>query len=169
MSDIAFAAGFASIRQFNDTVREVFAVSPTVLREESRRLRGDTLPATNGMLTLRLPYREPLDKPWLEWFLSSHAVPGMEQWEDGTYTRSLHTPHGHATVRLSVQPGHVRAGLALHDMRDLAPTVARLRHLLDLDADPLGIDEALAGGFGPGVAVSPGIRVPGCLDASELL
>ncbi len=169
MSDIAFAAGFASIRQFNDTVREVFAVSPTVLREESRRLRGDTLPATNGMLTLRLPYREPLDKPWLEWFLSAHAVPGIEQWEDGTYTRSLHTPHGHATVRLSVQPGHVRAGLALHDMRDLAPTVARLRHLLDLDADPIGIDEALTGGFGAGVAVSPGIRVPGCLDASELL
>ncbi|MBB5912563.1 AraC family transcriptional regulator of adaptative response / DNA-3-methyladenine glycosylase II [Nocardia transvalensis] len=170
MSDIAFAAGFASIRQFNDTVREVFAVSPTTLREEARRLRGDTLPATNGMLTLRLPYREPLDRSWLEWFLSSHAVPGLELWEDGTYTRSVRTPHGHATVRLSVQPGHVRAGLALHDMRDLAPTVTRLRHLLDLDADPIGIDEALDAGFrtGPG-AVSPGIRVPGCLDGSELL
>ncbi|MGV9677566.1 AlkA N-terminal domain-containing protein [Nocardia sp. NPDC003482] len=168
MSDIAFAAGFASIRQFNDTVREVFAVSPTVLREESRRSRGDTLPATNGMLTLRLPYREPLDKPWLEWFLSSHAVPGIEQWEDGTYTRSLRTPHGHATARLSIQTGHVRAALALHDMRDLAPTVARLRHLLDLDADPIGIDEGLANGF-HGMPVSPGIRVPGCLDAEELL
>lgn len=168
MSDIAFAAGFASIRQFNDTVREVFAVSPTTLREEARRLRGDTLPATNGMLTLRLPYREPLDRSWLEWFLSSHAVPGLEVWEDGTYTRSLRTPHGHATVRLSVQPGHVRAGLALHDMRDLAPTVARLRHLLDLDADPIGIDESLAAGF-RGPAITPGIRVPGCLDGPELL
>ncbi|MFJ1457899.1 DNA-3-methyladenine glycosylase 2 family protein [Nocardia sp. N2S4-5] len=168
MSDIAFAAGFASIRQFNDTVREVFAVSPTTLREEARRLRGDTLPATNGMLTLRLPYREPLDRSWLEWFLSSHAVPGLELWEDGTYTRSLRTPHGHATVRLSVQAGHVRAGLALHDMRDLAPTVARLRHLLDLDADPIGIDESLAAGF-RGPAITPGIRVPGCLDGPELL
>ncbi|GAB2724751.1 AlkA N-terminal domain-containing protein [Nocardia thraciensis] len=170
MSDIAFAAGFASIRQFNDTVREVFAVSPTTLREEARRLRGDTLPATNGMLTLRLPYREPLDTSWLEWFLSSHAVPGLELWEDGTYTRALRTPHGHATVRLSVHTGHVRAGLALHDMRDLAPTVARLRHLLDLDADPIGIDEALDTGFrGGGTAVTPGIRVPGCLDGPELL
>ncbi|MBF6174421.1 DNA-3-methyladenine glycosylase 2 family protein [Nocardia blacklockiae] len=170
MSDIAFAAGFASIRQFNDTVREVFAVSPTTLREEARRLRGDTLPATNGMLTLRLPYREPLDRSWLEWFLSSHAVPGLELWEDGTYTRSLRTPHGHATVRLSVQPGHVRAGLALHDMRDLAPTVARLRHLLDLDADPIGIDESLTAGFRGGTTtVTPGIRVPGCLDGPELL
>ncbi|WP_405134863.1 AlkA N-terminal domain-containing protein [Nocardia sp. NBC_01388] len=172
MSDIAFAAGFASIRQFNDTVREVFAVSPTTLRDESRRRNGDTLPATNGLLTLRLPYREPLDKPWLEWFLSSHAVPGLELWEDGVYTRSLRTPHGHTTVRMSVQPGHVRASLALHDMRDLAPTVARLRHFLDLDADPVGIDEALAAGMAgnrAGVVLSHGIRVPGCLDGPELL
>ncbi|MFC4125592.1 DNA-3-methyladenine glycosylase 2 family protein [Nocardia rhizosphaerae] len=145
MSDIAFAAGFASIRQFNDTVREVFAVSPTTMRTESRRSpRSDTVaPATPGVLTLRLPYREPLDTGWLAWFLSAHAVPGMETWDDGVYTRSLRTPHGHATVRLSFQPGHVRAELALRDMRDLAPTVARVRHLLDLDADPLGIDSAL--------------------------
>ncbi|WP_063711818.1 AlkA N-terminal domain-containing protein [Nocardia sp. BMG111209] len=175
MSDIAFAAGFASIRQFNDTVREVFAVSPTTLREESRRLRGDAIPngngpTVNGLLTLRLPYREPLDRSWLEWFLSAHAVPGLEQWEDGTYTRALRTPHGYATVRLQVLPGHVRAGLTLHDMRDLAPTVARLRHLLDLDADPVGIDDALDAGNRRGrMPFSPGIRVPGCFDGPELL
>lgn len=176
MSDIAFAAGFASIRQFNDTVREVFAVSPTTLREESRRRNGDTLPATNGVLTLRLPYREPLDRSWLEWFLSAHAAPGLETWEDGVFTRALRTPHGHTTIGLSVQPGHVRASLALHDMRDLAPTVARLRHLLDLDADPVGIDEALSTGLESthregiaGAVLAPGIRVPGCLDGPELL
>ncbi|AYF72773.1 DNA-3-methyladenine glycosylase 2 family protein [Nocardia yunnanensis] len=174
MSDIAFAAGFASIRQFNDTVREVFAVSPTTLREESRRRNGDTVPATNGLLTLRLPYREPLDQSWLEWFLSAHAVPGLELWENGVYSRSLRTPHGHTTIRLSIQPGHVRATLALQDMRDLAPTVARIRHFLDLDADPVGIDEALAAGMAgsPGTsrpALPGGIRVPGCLDGPELL
>ncbi|MFE3227609.1 Ada metal-binding domain-containing protein [Nocardia sp. NPDC059228] len=177
MSDIAFAAGFASIRQFNDTVREVFAVSPTTLREESRRRNGDTLPATNGLLTLRLPYREPLDKSWLEWFLSAHTVPGVELWENGVYSRSLRTPHGHTTIRLSIQPGHVRASLSLQDMRDLAPTVARIRHLLDLDADPIGIDEAMAAGMAgspprpgfPGAVLPAGIRVPGCLDGPELL
>ncbi|WP_405485666.1 Ada metal-binding domain-containing protein [Nocardia sp. NBC_00511] len=181
MSDIAFAAGFASIRQFNDTVREVFAVSPTTLREESRRRNGDTLPSSNGLLTLRLPYREPLDKSWLEWFLAAHAVPGLELWEHDVYTRSLRTPHGHTIIRLSVQPGHVRASLSLQDMRDLAPTVARLRHFLDLDADPVGIDEALAAGMsGAGVAgtgvptprgvvLPAGIRVPGSLDGPELL
>ncbi|WP_433562979.1 Ada metal-binding domain-containing protein [Nocardia sp. CA-151230] len=177
MSDIAFAAGFASIRQFNDTVREVFAVSPTTLREESRRRNGDTLPATNGLLTLRLPYREPLDKSWLEWFLSAHTVPGVELWENGVYSRSLRTPHGHTTIRLSIQPGHVRASLSLQDMRDLAPTVARIRHFLDLDADPIGIDEAMAAGVAgssprpgfPGAVLPAGIRVPGCLDGPELL
>ncbi|MFD3506156.1 DNA-3-methyladenine glycosylase 2 family protein [Nocardia sp. NPDC058666] len=153
MSDIAFAAGFASIRQFNDTVREVFAVSPTTMRTElGRSPRADAVaPATPGLLTLRLPYREPLDTRWLTWFLSAHTVPGMEVWEDGVYSRSLRTPHGHATIRLSFQPGHVRAELALRDMRDLAPTVARVRHLLDLDADPLGIDEALDIGSTPGI------------------
>ncbi|WUD69989.1 helix-turn-helix domain-containing protein [Nocardia sp. NBC_00508] len=152
MSDIAFAAGFASIRQFNDTVREVFAVSPTTMRTEAQRARSGAparpAAAANGSLTLRLPYREPLDRAWLEWFLSAHVVPGMELWENSTYTRNLRTPHGHATARLSFQRDHVRAELSLHDMRDLAPTVARLRHLLDLDADPVGIDEAL--GAGPG-------------------
>ncbi|WP_244891941.1 DNA-3-methyladenine glycosylase 2 family protein [Nocardia beijingensis] len=153
MSDIAFAAGFASIRQFNDTVREVFAVSPTTMRLEAQRAKtgatARSAPSGSGSLTLRLPYREPLDRAWLEWFLSAHAVPGMELWENRTYTRNLRTPHGHATARLGFQRDHVRAELSLHDMRDLAPTVTRLRHLLDLDADPVGIDEALGVGSVP--------------------
>ncbi|MFC9893829.1 Ada metal-binding domain-containing protein [Nocardia sp. NPDC127579] len=177
MSDIAFAAGFASIRQFNDTVREVFAVSPTVMRTEARqRARRDAAPTTNGALTLRLPFREPLDRAWLEWFLAAHVTPGMELWEDRVYTRALRTPHGHAIARLSIQSDHVRAELALHDMRDLAPTVGRLRHLLDLDADPIGIDEVLGVRAGDGgereprrPTFTPGIRVPGCLDGPELL
>ncbi len=201
MSDIAFAAGFASIRQFNDTVREVFAVSPSTMRAEAqRRSRTDSqrqgrsgaqppnredgpwsndpaTPPACGTLTLRLPYREPLDRDWLEWFLSAHTTPGLELWQtgpagEGTYLRNLRTPHGYAGIRLSVLPGHVRAELALRDMRDLAPTVARIRHLLDLDADPVAIDEALlhAGQLpGGGAPFTPGIRVPGCADPAELL
>ncbi|MEU1983445.1 Ada metal-binding domain-containing protein [Nocardia sp. NPDC019395] len=179
MSDIAFAAGFASIRQFNDTVREVFAVSPSTMRTEAQRANSRTAPAANGTLTLRLPYRAPLDSDWLEWFLAAHATPGLELWETspgaaGSYVRNLRTPYGHAGIRLTVLPGHVRAELTLRDMRDLAPTVARIRHLLDLDADPVAIDEALLGhgnastSPADGVFV-PGIRVPGCADGPELL
>ncbi|WP_280406643.1 Ada metal-binding domain-containing protein [Nocardia carnea] len=215
MSDIAFAAGFASIRQFNDTVREVFAVSPSTMRAEAQRLSrsekqrlngsgkqgpseseqqwasrsagqspdGGIAPAAGGTLTLRLPYRAPLDRDWLEWFLSAHVTPGLELWQispdgEGTYLRNLRTPHGYAGIQLSVQPGHVRAELTLRDMRDLAPVVARIRHLLDLDADPVAVDEALLGpGEPPGASAShadglrftPGIRVPGCADGPELL
>lgn len=211
MSDIAFAAGFASIRQFNDTVREVFAVSPSTMRMEAQqRSRSETQrqsrsqaqrqsrsmapgpgrsaddPAGTtscGTLTLRLPYREPLDRDWLEWFLAAHTTPGLELWQsgptgEGTYLRNLRTPHGYAGIRLSVLPGHVRAELALRDMRDLAPTVARIRHLLDLDADPVAVDEALlhsgqlpgeSDSSGGGASFTPGIRVPGCADAPELL
>jgi AraC family transcriptional regulator of adaptative response / DNA-3-methyladenine glycosylase II len=162
MSDIAFAAGFASIRQFNDTVREVFAVSPTTMRLEAQRAKSSAparpVQAGSGSLTLRLPYREPLDRAWLEWFLSAHVVPGMELWENRAYTRNLRTPHGHATARLSFQRDHVRAELSLHDMRDLAPTVARLRHLLDLDADPIGIDDAL--GVGPAARMPSSGQLP---------
>ncbi|MEU4314832.1 Ada metal-binding domain-containing protein [Nocardia sp. NPDC024068] len=187
MSDIAFAAGFASIRQFNDTVREVFAVSPSTmrteaqrstLRTEAQRAGRDTGAAANGTLTLRLPYRAPLDKAWLDWFLSAHVAPGLELWRQGSdgeghYLRTIRTPHGHAGIDLSVLPGYVRAELTLRDMRDLAPTVARIRHLLDLDADPVAIDEALLPAPHDAPADTPrfvrGIRVPGCLDGPELL
>lgn len=169
MSDIAFAAGFASIRQFNDTVREVFAISPTAMRDEARRANGRTIRGSSGTLTLRLPYRAPLDRRWLEWFLSAHSAPGTELWEDNCYRRNLRTPHGHAAVRLTIQDGYVSAELSLRDMRDLAPTVARLRHLLDLDADPVGIDEALGIGSVDGPPFTAGIRVPGCVDGAELL
>ncbi len=180
MSDIAFAAGFASIRQFNDTVREVFAVSPSIMRAEAQRAK-DHRPAVNGTLTLRLPYRPPLDRDWLEWFLSAHVAPGLELWHDsggdGHYLRNIRTPHGYAGIRLNVRPGHVRAELTLRDMRDLAPTVARIRHLLDLDADPVAIDEVLLrphtapqpAGPDPVPRFVPGIRVPGCADGAELL
>jgi len=169
MSDIAFAAGFSSIRQFNDTVREVFAVAPSTMRTEAAK-RADAPPA-KGTVSLRLPYRKPLDAGWLAWFLSGHAVAGMERWSDGEYRRTLRLPRGCGVVALRVLPEYVRAELTLRDMRDLAPAVARLRHLLDLDADPEAVDGALA--VDPALATSvraaPGIRVPGSIDADELL
>ncbi|WP_072805564.1 DNA-3-methyladenine glycosylase 2 family protein [Rhodococcoides yunnanense] len=168
MTDIAFAAGFSSVRQFNDTVREVFAVNPTTLRSEAAR-RGPV--PTNGTVALRLPYRAPLDKTWLDWFLKGHIVAGIESWDDGLYRRSLRLPHGYAVVGLRIEDGYVDTTLGLQDMRDLAPAVARIRHLLDLDADPVAVDTALAEDphLAPHVAAHPGIRVPGSPDGQELL
>lgn len=170
MGDIAFAAGFASIRQFNDTLREVFAATPTQLRTGAQRRAAVPTPGA-GTVSLRLPYRPPLDRTWLTWFLSAHAVPGLEHWSEGVYRRTLGLPHGSGVVAVRFDDTHVLAELSLGDMRDLATAVSRLRHLLDLDADPVAVDDALRGDprLAPAVDAAPGIRVPGCVDPQELL
>ncbi|GAB3133011.1 Ada metal-binding domain-containing protein [Tsukamurella serpentis] len=168
-TDVAFAAGFTSIRQFNDTVREVFAATPSALRA-----RGRGAPPTTGALTLRLALRPPYDVGWVRWFLTAHAVPGLEHADGDRFTRVLNLPGGSGvvTVDLSAAPeGYVRAELRLTALSDLPAAVARLRHLLDLDADPIAVDQALAADprLTPLIRSTPGIRLIGCIDPQELL
>ena len=164
-ADIAFAAGFSSVRQFNDTIRAVFGATPSVLRGSTRRRDGQVA----GRITLRLPHREPLDAAGLIGYFRARAVPGVELVADDGYARTLRLAHGPATAALTPADGYVRATLRLADVRDLGSAVSRLRRLLDLDADPvavdalLGADPALAGS----VAAHPGIRVPGTVDPAE--
>ncbi len=166
MADVAFAAGFASVRQFNDTVREVYGVPPTTLRTEAGRRRG-AVPSVAGTLVLRLPYRPPLDSPLPH--LAARALAGVERVDADGYARTLRLPHGPATVVLQPLDGHVRATLRPADPRDLGPAVARVRRLLDLDADPVAVDGALGAdpALAPRVAAVPGIRVPGTVDGFE--
>jgi AraC family transcriptional regulator of adaptative response / DNA-3-methyladenine glycosylase II len=170
MADVAFAAGFASVRQFNDTVREVYGVAPTVLRTEAARPRrgAGTAPAA-GTLALRLPYRPPLDAGGLLAFFAARALDGVESVLNGAYRRTLRLPHGPATVTLAPAEEHVATTLRLTDPRDLGPAVARLRRLLDLDADPAAVDAALTAdpALAPAVAAAPGTRLPGTLDGAE--
>jgi AraC family transcriptional regulator, regulatory protein of adaptative response / DNA-3-methyladenine glycosylase II len=164
MSDVAFAAGFASIRTFNDTVREVFALSPSQLRERARRGQAGT-----GSLTLRLPFRAPLQPDNLFGHLAATAVPGVEEWRDGAYRRTLRLPHGHGIVGLRPGPDHVSCQLALTDLRDLASAISRCRRLLDLDADPVAVDDLLSADevLAPLVRKGPGRRVPRTVDPQE--
>ena len=165
--EVAFGAGFASIRQFNDTVRDVFAATPTELR---RRGRMHTSPAP-GVLQLRLPYREPFDAAGLLAFLGSRTIPGIEEVAGGAYRRSLRLPHGSAIVTLSAGTDRcVRCELKLDDVRDLQAAVQRCRHLLDLDADPVAIAELLSADelLAPLVRRMPGRRVPGCSSGDEI-
>ncbi|MGV9711665.1 DNA-3-methyladenine glycosylase 2 family protein [Gordonia sp. NPDC003424] len=174
MSDIAFAAGFSSVRQFNDTVRDVFALTPTQLR----RLPSATtrVPGPAGGVSLRLAYRPPLDTRWLRWFLAGHAVAGTELVDDlgdGRWRcrRTMRLPHAPALVTLRPADGHIVAELAHLDMRDLGTAVNRVRRLLDLDADAESADAALAADplLAPLVDIAPGLRVPGSTDAGETL
>src|SRR5580698_2115881 len=166
MGDVAFAAGFASIRTFNDTVREVFALSPSQLRD--RASRGHPAAAA-GALSLRLPFRAPLQPDNLFGHLAVTAVPGVEEWRDGAYRRTLRLPHGHGLVALRPAPDHVSCQLSLTDLRDLASAISRCRRLLDLDADPVAIGDLLRSDdiLAPLVGKAPGRRVPRTVDPDE--
>jgi AraC family transcriptional regulator of adaptative response / DNA-3-methyladenine glycosylase II len=164
-ADVAFAAGFGSVRQFNDTVREVFAGTPGELRAKAKQPTG-----TRGTVTVRLPFRQPLFPDNLFGHLVATAVPGVEEWRDGAYRRTLRLPHGPGVVALSPAPDHIGCSLSLHDLRDLSTAISRCRRLLDLDADPVAVDLALSEdpALEPLVRKAPGRRVPRTVDEREL-
>jgi AraC family transcriptional regulator of adaptative response / DNA-3-methyladenine glycosylase II len=166
LAEIAFAAGFGSVRQFNDTILEVYAQSPTGLRTGRATMRSGA-----GTISLRLAYRAPLHPSALLAFLAKRALPGVEECDDRTYRRGLNLPHGPATVELTPQARWVAATLHLADVRDLAPAVARCRRLFDLDADPAAIDTTLAAdsALAAAVAAEPGVRVPRSVDGFEMV
>lgn len=165
MAEIAFASGFSSIRTFNDTVREVFALSPTELRDRRPR----TARQAPGALSLRLPFRAPLNPDNLFGHLAATAVPGVEEWRDGAYRRTLRLPYGHGIAALAPKPDHIACRLALSDLRDLPVAISRCRRLLDLDADPVAVDDQLRSDpvLAPLVDKAPGRRVPRTVDEAE--
>ncbi len=165
-TDAAFAAGFHSVRQFNDTIRDVFASTPSEMRHRS----SGASCRPPGVVELRMSCREPFDGAALLRFLEVRAVPGLEDVSGGTYRRALTLAHGIGVVELTPEVRAVRCVLRLDDLRDLAAAVARCRRLLDLDADPLAIAEALGRDdvIGSLVRARPGLRVPGCVDGDEL-
>ncbi|MFF8246671.1 AlkA N-terminal domain-containing protein [Streptomyces griseus] len=167
MAQVAFAAGFSSIRTFNETVREVFGLAPGELR--TRAARGPGPAAVPGVIALRLPYRAPLNPGNLFGHLAATAVPGVEEWRDGAYRRALTLPYGHGVVALSPAPDHIACRLALTDPRDLTRAISRCRWLLDLDADPVAVDAQLRTDpvLAPLVDAGPGRRVPRTVDGAE--
>jgi AraC family transcriptional regulator of adaptative response / DNA-3-methyladenine glycosylase II len=176
MADVAFAAGFASVRQFNDSVRAVYAQSPSELRLRARRREEAAMapaPASsvpNQTVVLRLPFRAPLCPDSLFGHLAATAVPGVEEIRDGAYRRTLRLPHGPGLVSLVPAADHIRAAVTLVDLRDLGTAIARCRRLLDLDADPQAVEEVLKAE--PALATllkaAPGRRVPRTVDEPEM-
>ena len=166
VSHVAFAAGFASVRQFNDTIRQVFACTPTELRRHRRGAPNES----SDTLSLRLAHRLPFDAAGTLAFLARRAVPGLEAGTSTQFARTLNLPHGSGTVELVPEVGHVRARLRVDDLRDLTPAVQRCRHLLDLDADPVAVTDHLRRDavLGSLVRRAPGLRVPGTVDPHEL-
>jgi AraC family transcriptional regulator, regulatory protein of adaptative response / DNA-3-methyladenine glycosylase II len=174
-ADVAFAAGFASVRQFNDTVREVYAVTPSELRR--RRARGHRAGAGAGTVEMRLAVRTPFAGRALHAFLVAHAVAGVESAGEDWYARTLDLPHGPGAMRLdladALDPGQtafVHATFRLTDLRDTSAALERARRLLDADCDPVAVGEQLGADpvIGRLVSRTPGLRVAGHVDGDEL-
>lgn len=189
ISEVAFSAGFASIRQCNDTIREVFQLTPGQLRasrpgpaDPSRRpADARSVQATGsgtqgaqaqGAIDLLLPYRAPMDASGVFTWMAARAVPGMEEASETSYARHLQLPGGPAHLHVRQEAdGRLRLRARVTRLGDLAPLVSTARRLFDLDADPVGIDAALSAHaeLAPLVARIPGIRVPGATHPHEML
>ena len=167
LSTVAFSAGFASIRQFNDVMGAEFGCPPSQLR---RRPAGAGLGEATGTLTLRLPMRLPFAAVRLFGFLGARVVPGVEEVTDTGYRRVI--DQGIVEFDLAAADGaaYVVARIDVDDVRRVASVVARCRRLLDLDADPVAVDEALRADpmLRAAVEAAPGVRVPGAVDGFEL-
>jgi AraC family transcriptional regulator of adaptative response / DNA-3-methyladenine glycosylase II len=180
MGDIAFAAGFTSIRQFNATMLEVYDTPPSVLREramrrdmsKSSRGRSATGAPGTGVLRLRLAFRPPIDLDRMFGYLATRAIPGIEVVSAGEYKRTISLPNGFGLLSLRPVPGEnwVECSLALSDLRDVTAAAQRCRRLLDLDADPWAISGFFDGDpvIGPLAAACPGRRSPGAVDGNEI-
>ncbi len=168
LGEVAFAAGFGSVRSFNDAIRAAYDMTPGELRARLRRTPSSR--AQLGAIELRLPFRRPFESSNLFGHLVATAVPGVEEWRDGAYRRTLALPHGPGIVALAPRPDHIAATLWLADPRDLTPAIGRCRRMLDLDADPVAVTEVLESDrmLGPLVAAAPGRRVPRSPDGAEL-
>ena len=194
ITEIAFASGFASVRQFNDTIRAVYDRTPSELRTAAphggRAPRRATTPATpetpTAGIPLRLAHRGPYQAAAVFDLLETEAVPGVEEVSGPPgrrmYRRTLRLPHGTGIVAVDERPGSSRSTVGAHpggwldarlqltDPRDLTTAVGRLRRLFDLDSDPYAVDERLGADprLAPLVAARPGLRSPGAADPEEL-
>ncbi len=168
VTEVCYASGFASVRQFNDTMRAIYASPPSELRARAKS-RPNRAPVP-GAINLRLAYRRPADLGGVLDFLAMRAIPGVEEVEGRTYRRSLVLPHATGIVELTPADGYLAVTLRLSDHRDLGAAVARCRRLFDLDADSAAVDEVLAGdeALAPLVARASGRRVPGAVDGGEM-
>jgi AraC family transcriptional regulator of adaptative response / DNA-3-methyladenine glycosylase II len=168
LAEIAFAAGFSSIRQFNDVMRREFGSPPSQLR----RTTSTSIPAADPALVLRLRLRPPYDAASLGALLAGRAVPGLEVHESDArgwvHRRVVPLGTRSAVVEVRVLADHVVVR-ADADLRATALLVRRVRRWLDLDADPAAIDDALGADpvLAPLVDARPGLRVPTTVDPWE--
>jgi len=156
MTEIAFAAGFGSLRRFNDAVKRRFRRPPSLLRASRHSVEAA------AMIRLSLPYRPPFDWNDVLDYYRRHLIAGVETVESDTYARvfllrEVNT-FGFFRARPHGEKPELLLEMIISDTRQLLGVVQRIRHMFDLDADPVVIMKAFAQ---PNVAGSLQMRLPG--------
>lgn len=167
ITETALAAGFGSVRRFNDAFRSAYGLSPRALRSRRR-----SVPAVGGEeIVLRMAFRPPYDWEHMRGFLAIRALAGVERVDDLGYARTITCGSGHAIVH--VRPLANENTLELR-VRGAAPGAlfslsATARRMFDLSADPGRIVPALEHDpmLAPLVRCHPGLRIPGAWDPFE--
>lgn len=168
MTQIAFAAGFGSVRRFNAAIRNVYHRTPSQIR----CLAGRMVRQPENHYLFHLSFRPPYDWESILEFLAAHTTPGVEVVRDGCFRRSisLRQNHGYLQVSLDANRNALEVRVQFADPRLLFLITERVRAMFDLDADWPTISRTLA----PDPALSahvtsrPGLRVPGCWNGFEL-
>lgn len=166
MAEVALAAGFGSVRRFNETFQQLFDRPPGALRRTQQ-----TTAEMGEAATIRLPYRAPYDWDAMLAFLTVRAIPGVERVEDGRYVRSFDLREGRGVAFVEKGEGDcLKATLRVSRVQAWPAVIARLRRVFDLAADPAVIGAHLAEDpdLAPMVAARPGLRAPGAWDGFEL-
>ena len=181
---IAFASGFQSLRRFNTAFREHYRMSPSALRRRPRAADHGRTPDDPGvgLVRLTLGYRAPLAWDALLASLAAGALPEVESVADGRYARTVRLGDCRGVVLVgrpraagpeTRKPGytpHLEVDVSEALLPELMPLLARLRHLLDLDAEPAVIEGHLArAGLAELVSARPGVRAPGAFEGFEVV
>ena len=163
VADVAFASGFASLRQFNRQMREIFRAAPSELRV--RRRRTDRLAADGGLM-MRLPFQPPFDWETMAAFFASRAVPGVESVSDAVYRRTISLDG--APGLLEIHPGgedHLLLRAHLPYWEGLIHVAERASRMVGTDAGP---DVRAPGAWGPFEAAVQAVVAQECDDPCEV-
>ena len=167
MTQIAFAAGFGSVRRFNAAIRNVYHRTPTQIRSLAQRMSRQP----ENQYLFHLSFRPPYDWRRMLEFLAARAIPGVEAVEGGSFRRSIFVNgnRGYFEVSPDGSRNTLNVRVQIGDPRSLFFIIERVRAIFDLDADwatiarTLGADPVLT--FH--IHSHPGLRVPGCWNGFE--
>lgn len=167
MADIAFSAGYQSIRRFNDALHKTYGRTPTELRRQN-----DAVDTAVSHLHLKLAYRPPYNWDALIQFLQARAIPGVEWVEAQRYSRTVRFGDQEGIIEVTPVPNknYLQLSVPSHLARHLQTITERIRRLFDLQADPSQIHDHLSQDalLAPLLAQYPGLRLPGCWDGFEI-